>query len=49
MCGAEIGKSELEKDLGVVMDNRLISSKQFQAAAKKVSKILACIKKGRHG
>lgn len=39
MCGLAIGKYELEKNLGVLADNKLKSSRQSWAAANKLGKI----------
>lgn len=44
--GAELGYSELEKDMEVLIENRVDSTKQCQAAADKASRILEHIKKG---
>uniref|UniRef100_A0A803K0Z9 Reverse transcriptase domain-containing protein n=1 Tax=Xenopus tropicalis TaxID=8364 RepID=A0A803K0Z9_XENTR len=42
--GTALGKSIMEKDLGVLVDNKLGCSKQCQAAA--ANKVLSCIKRG---
>ena len=38
-------RSSVEKDLGVLMDNRLAMSQQHTREAKKASGIMRCIKK----
>lgn len=43
--GKPLGESRMEKDLGVLIDDRFSNSTQCQAAATKAGKILACIKK----
>uniref|UniRef100_A0A803KBH9 Reverse transcriptase domain-containing protein n=1 Tax=Xenopus tropicalis TaxID=8364 RepID=A0A803KBH9_XENTR len=44
--GTALGKSIMEKDLGVLVDNKLGCSKQCQAAAARANKDLSCIKRG---
>uniref|UniRef100_A0A803JMC7 Reverse transcriptase domain-containing protein n=1 Tax=Xenopus tropicalis TaxID=8364 RepID=A0A803JMC7_XENTR len=44
--GTALGKSIMEKDLGVLVDNKLGCSKQCQAAAARANKVLSCIKRG---
>lgn len=44
--GKPLGESKMEKDLGVLVDDKLSNSSQCQAAASKANKILACIKRG---
>ena len=38
-------RSSLEKDFGVLVDNRLAMNQQYALVAKKVNGILGCIKK----
>ena len=44
--GEPLGESRMEKDLGVLVDDRLSNGMQCQAAANKANRILACIKRG---
>ena len=44
--GEPLGESKMEKDLGVLVDDKLSNGMQCQAAASKANRILACIKKG---
>uniref|UniRef100_A0A803K2X2 Reverse transcriptase domain-containing protein n=1 Tax=Xenopus tropicalis TaxID=8364 RepID=A0A803K2X2_XENTR len=44
--GTALGKSIMEKELGVLVDNKLGCSKQCQAAAARANKVLSCIKRG---
>uniref|UniRef100_A0A803K3Y4 Reverse transcriptase domain-containing protein n=1 Tax=Xenopus tropicalis TaxID=8364 RepID=A0A803K3Y4_XENTR len=44
--GTALGKSIMEKDHGVLVDNKLGCSKQCQAAAARANKVLSCIKRG---
>uniref|UniRef100_A0A803JMQ3 Reverse transcriptase domain-containing protein n=1 Tax=Xenopus tropicalis TaxID=8364 RepID=A0A803JMQ3_XENTR len=44
--GTALGKSIMEKDLGVLVDNKLGCNKQCQAAAARANKVLSCIKRG---
>ncbi|KAE8583167.1 hypothetical protein XENTR_v10020449 [Xenopus tropicalis] len=44
--GTALGKSIMEKDLGVLVDNKLGCSKQCQAASARANKVLSCIKRG---
>ncbi|WP_426417963.1 hypothetical protein, partial [Aestuariirhabdus sp. LZHN29] len=42
--GEQLGTTELEKDLGVLINNKLSSSVQSQAAAAKANKVMGCVK-----
>ena len=44
--GEPLGESRMEKDLGVLVDDRLSNGMQCQAAANNANRILACIKRG---
>ena len=44
--GRTSGEPRMEKDLGVLVDDRLSNGMQCQAAVNKASRILACNKKG---
>ena len=44
--GEPLGESRMEKDLGVLVNDRLSNGMQCQSAANKANRILACIKKG---
>uniref|UniRef100_A0A803K0K4 Reverse transcriptase domain-containing protein n=1 Tax=Xenopus tropicalis TaxID=8364 RepID=A0A803K0K4_XENTR len=44
--GTALGKSIMEKDLGVLVDNKLGCSKQCQAAGARANWVLSCIKWG---
>ena len=44
--GEPLGDSRMEKELGILVDDRLSNGMQCQAAANKANRILPCIKKG---
>lgn len=46
IMGMSLGKLEMEKDLGVIVDYKLKGSLQCQVVVNKVSRVLFCIKKG---
>ncbi|XP_069607092.1 uncharacterized protein [Ranitomeya imitator] len=44
--GKPLGKSDREKDLGILVNDKLTWSSQCQAAAAKANRIMGCIKRG---
>ncbi|XP_073516627.1 uncharacterized protein [Phyllobates terribilis] len=44
--GKPLGKSDMEKDLGVLVNGKLNWSAQCQAAAAKANRVMACIRRG---
>ncbi|CAJ0965832.1 unnamed protein product [Ranitomeya imitator] len=44
--GKPLGKSDMEKDLGILVNGKLTWSSQCQAAAAKANRIMECIKRG---
>ena len=44
--GKTLGNTDMEKDLGILINSKLSCKKQCQAAAAKANKIMGCIKRG---
>ena len=44
--GNTLGNTDMEKDLGILLNSKLSCKKQCQAATAKANKILGCIKRG---
>lgn len=45
-CRTGLGSSSLERDLGILVDNKLNMSEHFAAAAKKGNRVLGYVNKG---